>query len=120
MIAVPLAKLPTFQVIILLFLITTSTLPVTLLTFEIWVKPSGNSSIISTSVAFTIEVLFTIIVKVTIVLFPTTVKSTVLFTVMLTGTTSTVAFALTIVLFSLQLTVALLVQLPVATDLAIT
>ena len=78
-----------------------------------------TKSLITTVVAFTRAVLFTTIVKLTKVLLPTTVTLAVLLIVTLTGTTSTVALALTIVLFSLQVTLTRFVQLPIALDLAV-
>ena len=95
------------------------TKPVTLLPTETKVRPAGNKSRTTTPVALTTEVLFTIIVKLTRVLFPTTVTLASLVILTMTGTTSTVALDLVTVLFSLLVTLTQLVKLPVALVLAV-
>ncbi len=75
-------------------------------------------SIIVILVALTRAAFSTTIVKVTKVLLPTTVKSAVLLTTKITGTTSTVTLEITSVLFSSEVTLTTFVQLPVALVLA--
>ena len=81
-------------------------------------KPLGNSSMTFTPVALINPVLFTTIVKVTRVLLPTRCISADLTTVKFTGRTLTSSVSLIIVAFSLQVTLTILVQLPIALDLA--
>ena len=81
-------------------------------------NPSGSLSQTTTSLAFILDVMFTTIVKLTKVLLPTNVIFAVLLTVKTIGTTSTVALALTSVLFSADIALTLLSHGPVALDLA--
>ncbi len=110
------ADLLAIESIVQLTTLPVVTLPDETLTIS---NPAGTKSLITTVVAFTRAVLFTTIVKLTKVLFPTTVTLAVLLIVTLTGTTSTLALDLTIVLFSLQVTLTTFVQLPTALDLAV-
>ncbi len=81
-------------------------------------KPRGNASLMFTPVASISPVLFTAIVKVTKVLFPTTCISADFTTVKFTGRTLTVSVSLKIVTFSSQVTLTSFVQLPIALVLA--
>ena len=75
-------------------------------------------SVNDTSVTFILPMLVTVIVKLTRPKTSTDLTSTSLITVKFTGATSTVALSEITVLFSLQDTVTVLSQIPVALDLA--
>ncbi len=101
-----------FQVKVLLSSLIVKSIPLPDLVESTNSKPSGNSSTTLTTVALTREVLFTTIVKVTSVLLPVKLTSTVLLTVKTTGTTSIDSLSLTLVLFSLHVTLTTFVMLP--------
>ena len=77
-------------------------------------NPSGKTSVTLILVAFAIPVLFTVIVKLTRVLFPTKVTLAVLLTVNMTGIALIDELLLMSVLFSLHVTLTVLVKVPLA------